>query len=194
MAAVPQQSISAAEYLAFERGSTQRHEYFRGRIVALAGASEAHNLIVGNVFAALHSQLRRRPCRVYPSDMRVKVEQTGLYTYPDVLVVCGAPCFEDARRDTLLNPIVLVEVLSPSTESYDRWKKVQHYRTIESLAAYLLIAQDERQIERYLRQPGGQWLLSEFSASDAQIELDPIGCALALAEVYEKTDLALPDI
>lgn len=193
MVAQPQRPVSAEEYLVFERSSPLRHEFLQGQIVALAGASETHNLIVGNVFAAFHSQLRRCPCRVYPSDMWVKVERGSLYTYPDVVVVCGGPRFEDARRDTLLNPTLLVEVLSPSTESHDHWKKVQYYRTIETLAEYLLIAQDERQIEHYLRQPGGQWLLTEYSADDARIELVSVGCLLTLAEVYEKTDLALPD-
>jgi Uma2 family endonuclease len=186
MSAQPKTYVSVEDYLAGERMSRIKHEYYAGEMFAFAGGSEAHNLIAANVLASLHTQLRRRPCKVYPSDMRVKVEHTGLYTYPDVVVVCGHPHFEDPAHDTLLNPIVIIEVLSPSTERYDRGKKFQNYRTIDSLTEYLLIAQDTYRIEQYLRQPDQQWLLSEATSLDAIIDLPSIQCTLALADIYEK--------
>jgi Uma2 family endonuclease len=189
MAAQPKTYLSVEDYLAGERMSDVKHEYYAGEVFAFAGGSEAHNLIAANVLASLHTQLRRRPCKVYPSDMRVKVQRTGLYTYPDVVVVCGQPQFEDVEHDTLLNPTVIIEVLSPSTERYDRGKKFQNYRTIDSLAEYLLIAQDTYRIEQYIRQPDQQWLLSEATSLDAMIELPSIRGTLALVDVYEKVTI-----
>ena len=186
MSAQPKLYISVADYLAGERSSDTKHEYYAGEVFAFAGGSEQHNLIIGNVLASLHAQLRKRDCTVYPSDMRVKVSRTGLYTYPDVVVVCGTAQFEDEERDTLLNPTVIIEVLSPSTEKYDRGKKFQNYRTLNSLAEYLLVAQDAYRIEHYIRQPNQQWLLSEATSLDATIELPSINCTLSLADVYEK--------
>jgi Uma2 family endonuclease len=178
--------MTAEDYLTYERSSTEKHEYYAGQIVALAGASEQHNLIASSVLATLYSQLRKRPCQVYPSDMRVRIQRTGLYTYPDISVVCGQSIFEDASRDTLLNPAVIIEILSPSTESYDRGKKFQNYRTIETLQEYILIAQDAQQIDHYVRQPDYLWLLSFVSESHETITLSSIDCTLAVADVYEK--------
>jgi len=118
--------------------------------------------------------------------MRVKVRATGLYTYPDVAVACGEPEFEDDFIDTLLNPTLLVEVLSPSTERYDRIAKSSYYRTMESLAEHLLVAQDEIRVEQYVKQPGGEWLLFEFLALDSTVQLPSIGCSLQLSEVYDR--------
>jgi Uma2 family endonuclease len=186
MSAVPQQVWTPESYLAFERESDTRHEYLAGEIFAMTGASENHNLITGNTLASLHTQLRRTPCRIYPSDMRLKVPAAGLYTYPDVTVVCGEPQFdEDEVPDTLLNPTVLIEVLSPSTENYDRGKKFQHYRTLESLQEYLLISQESARIEHYVRQ-GEQWLFSDAYRLEDVVKLPSIDCILALADVYEK--------
>jgi len=178
------------EYLAFERSHAERHEYFAGEMFAMGGASERHNLIVTNVVGELRSQLKARPCRTYANDMRVKVAQTGLYTYPDIVVVCGEARFDDEQRDTLLNPTVLVEVLSKSTEAYDRGEKFAHFRKLPSLAEYLLIAQDTVHVEHYVRQPDHQWLLSETDHLDGRVPLPAIGCELALAEIYDKVDLA----
>jgi Uma2 family endonuclease len=186
MSALPELNWTAQRYLEYERTSDERHEYLNGQIYALAGASANHNLIVGNVYASLHAQLRKRPCVTYPSDMRLKIKQTGLYTYPDISVVCGAPEFEDDKHDTLLNPILLIEVLSPSTENYDRGKKFQHYRTLESLHEFLLIAQDSYRVEHYVRQENDQWLLTDINQSDAVLELGSIDCKLVIAELYEK--------
>ncbi|HEU4324763.1 MAG TPA: Uma2 family endonuclease [Roseiflexaceae bacterium] len=190
MSAQPTPFLTEADYLERERASITKHEYYAGAIFAMTGASEAHNLIASNVNAALHGQLRTRPCRLYPSDMRVKVSQTGLITYPDITVVCGGPVFHDPdKRDTLLNPTVLIEILSPSTERYDRGLKFQNYRTLASLQEYVLIAQDKLYVEHYIRHADIQWLLSEAHAADAVVDLSSIGCTLKLADIYEKIDL-----
>ena len=181
--------LTPEEYLFFERQADHKHEYVAGEIFALAGASERHNLIVGNVFAGLHAQFRQRPCKVYASDMRVKVQATGLYTYPDVVVLCHEARFADDQQDTLLNPMLIVEVLSESTEGYDRGKKFAHYRKLESLQEYVLIAQDTYRIERYRRQPDKQWLLSEFDHVQDTIHLPSIDCHLTVAEVYDKVEV-----
>jgi Uma2 family endonuclease len=178
--------LTPQEYLAVERAAQERSEYADGVMVGMTGGNRNHNLIVGNVFGELRQQLKGQPCEVYASDLRVRVAETGLYTYPDVVVVRGEPRFEDEYVDTLLNPTLIVEVLSPSTESYDRGKKFEHYRTLGSLAEYLLVAQDEPRIERFLRQEGGLWLFGEAAGLDASLLLPSIGCELRLAEVYDK--------
>ena len=195
MTASPQRPpLSEEEYLALERAGSVKHEYLAGAIFAMSGASKAHNLIASNVNASLHAQLRGRGCRVYPSNMRLKVLATGLHTYPDLTVVCGPPEFANpARRDTLVNPVVIVEILSPSTERYDRGEKFQHYRTIPTLREYLLIVQDRPRIELYLRQADGLWLLAEAVGVEASLTLPALQAALRLADVYEQVELpALP--
>lgn len=184
--ALPEKFMTPEAYLEFERASEIKHEYFGGEVFAMTGASRNHNRIVINTLASLHGQLRKRPCEVYPSDMRVKTHSTVLYTYPDISVVCGEPQFEDAILDTLLNPTLIIEVLSPSTERYDRGKKFQHYRTLVSLQEYVLIPQDSYRIERYLRQPTDEWLFTDITEIASTLELPSIECQLVLAEVYEK--------
>jgi Uma2 family endonuclease len=174
-----------AEYLAGERSSPERHEFFEGEIFAMAGASFEHNKIVANLVGELRSALRHRPCDVTPSDLRVKVPATGLYTYPDVTVVCGDPLFEDDARDTLLNPTVLVEVLSASTEGYDRGKKFRSYRSIATFREYVLVAQDAVSVERYTRGDDGVWSLHESGAGE-RLVLASIGCEIAVDEIYLK--------
>jgi Uma2 family endonuclease len=186
MAALPDFKWTEERYLAFERESDQKHEYLDGQIYALAGASPNHNRIVISTVGSLYNQLRARPCEVFSSDMRVKVSMTGLYTYPDISIVCGDAKFDSERGDTLLNPTVLIEVLSPSTESYDRGKKFKHYRTLESLREYLLIAQDSLAIDHYVRQADGHWLLTDISQPHSLVELRSIECTLLAADVYEK--------
>lgn len=171
------------EYLALERTTHEKHEFFRGEVFAMGGASEQHNLIVLNVGAELRQQLRGRSCRVYPSDLRVKIGSTGLYTYPDVVVVCGEPQLEQPG-DTLLNPTLLVEVLSESSEAYDRGKKSEHYRALPTLTDYLLVAQDRVLVEHYGRQPGDLWLLQAVNRLDASVAIQSLGCELKLTEVY----------
>jgi Uma2 family endonuclease len=188
MSAAPRQRWTVEDYLAHERASEQRHEYLNGEITLMAGASESHNLIVTNILASLHTQLRQRPCRVYPGDMRVKISRASLYTYPDVSVVCEPPQYEDDQRDTLLNPALVIEVLSPSTESYDRGRKFQPYRSLPSLREYVLVAQDSQRVERYVRQSDGMWLLDDAEGADSVMNLQSIDCTLRLADVYEKVE------
>lgn len=180
----PARLITPEEYLAFERASEIKHEYDNGRVFALAGASERHNLIVANLIATIHPQLRGGPCRVYPSDMRLHVVASGLYAYPDVTVVCGRSELEDEHLDTLLNPMVLIEVLSPSTERYDRGRKAAFYRTLDSLREYLFVSQDQPRIERYTRTAERQWTLAEAVGREDEIALESISCTLSLAEVF----------
>jgi Uma2 family endonuclease len=181
--------LTPEEYLAFERAAEYKHEYVGGRVYAMTGASRAHNLIAHNTGRELGNQLRGRPCETYPSDMRVKVSETGLYTYPDIVVACGQPAFEDTHVDTLLNPTVIVEVLSPSTEAYDRGDKFAHYRRLASLRDYMLIAQDRVLVEHYARQDA-QWVLTEFAGLDDAMPLASIGCVLRLRDIYERV---MPD-
>ena len=139
-----------------------------------------------NVVASLHGQLRGRGCEVYTNDMRVKIPATGLYTYPDIVALCEPPDFEDDEFDTLLNPSVILEVLSPSTEAYDRGAKFAHYRNIVSLQAYVLIAQDQPHIELFERQSEGRWVLSEATQLESHVQLSALGCSLELSTVYER--------
>lgn len=177
------------EYLDIERKAERKSEYFEGEIFALAGASRQHVLIVGNVVTSFNVQLKNRPCQVYSTDMKVKVLGSGLYTYPDIIVVCDKPEFEDEHKDTLLNPTLIAEVLSESTEAYDRGKKFEHYRKAESLKEYLLIAQDKHRIEQFLKQNDGSWLFLETSNLEGVVKLRSINCELLISDVYHKVEL-----
>ena len=181
-------TYSPQEYLAIERDAQEKHEYLNGEIFALAGASEKHNLITINIAASIHAQLKGTSCRVYSSDMRLRVSATGLYTYPDVVALCGDAHFDDEQRDTLLNPSLIIEVISKSTEGYDRGEKFAHYRRLESLKEYLLVSQDRYRVEHYVRQPDNQWLMSELSKLEASIELPSINCSLLLSDVYDRIE------
>src|SRR6185369_7490553 len=185
--------MAPEEYLEIERRAETRSEYLDGEMFAdrfgTLGASLAHNAIVANLLGELGQQLKRRPCQVFPSDLRIHIPATGLYTYPDAVGVCGEPLLEDEHHDTLLNPALIIEVLSPSSEAYDRGKKFEHYRGIESLVEYLLVAQDEPRIEQYLRQADGRWLFTAVAGLEAAIALPSIQCELSLAEVYDKVSL-----
>lgn len=178
--------MTIEEYLAFEETSAVRHEYFAGQIYALAGGNASHSIICSNINALLHNQLRQRPCVVYTSDMKIKIERTKLYTYPDVSVVCGPARFEDRTQRVLLNPVIIVEVLSESTEKYDRGKKFQHYRAIETLQEYILVAHDAKQVDHYIRQPDNLWLLSPVNEEDQVFILPSISCILRIDDIYEK--------
>ena len=184
MAALSQPRVSVEEYLARERRTDERHEYLDGEVFAMGGASWNHGLLVGNVFASLHAQLRGRDCFVQTSDLRVRIPATDLFTYPDVVVVCGEPTFDDSELDTLLNPTLIVEVLSKSTEDYDRGRKFAHYRTVDSLAEYVLLAQDKVHAERFTRQAKDRWQLWETDSPAERLELAAIGCELQLREIY----------
>ncbi|MFO1349602.1 MAG: Uma2 family endonuclease [Gammaproteobacteria bacterium] len=182
--------LSVEDYLAIERSAEQRHEYYQGEIFAMAGGSPAHNLIVANSVTSLTLQLKGRPCRAYASDMRVKVNPLGKYTYPDIVVTCGQEIYDDVQQDTLTNPLLIMEVLSDSTEGYDRGDKFAHYQKLNSLKEYVLISQKISRIERFVRQHDGSWLLHVFEHLEMTVQLDAIGCKLKLADVYDKIDLA----
>ena len=179
--------LTPGEYLELERKAEIRSEYIAGRMYAMSGASRRHGLIAVNVTRELSSQLRQRDCEVYASDMRVKVAPTGLYTYPDIVAVCGEAQFYDEQTDTLLNPTVIVEILSDSTEAYDRGEKFAHYRRLDSLREYVLIAQNRVRVEHYRRE-GEEWVLSEVSEPDAILHLVSIDCHVGIAAIYEKID------
>jgi Uma2 family endonuclease len=181
--------VTPEEYLALERKADYKSEYLHGEIFAMTGASRKHNLITVNILREVSHQLRGKPCEVYPSEMRVKVAASGLYTYPDVVVVGGEPQFEDDYLDTLLNPTVLFEVLSKTTERYDRIAKSGYYRAIDSLAEHLLVAQDEIRVEQYVKQVDGQWALTEISTIEGTVDLQSIGCSLAVGEIYDKVTM-----
>ena len=177
--------ITPEQYLELERAAENKHEYYRGEMFAMSGASFPHTIIAMNVGSGLHNQLRGRNCTVHASDARLAVKSDGLYTYPDIMVVCGNPVFIDAHLDTVTNPIVIVEVLSKSTSSYDRGQKFESYRAIHSLMEYLTVAQDRPYVEHYTRQPDGSWLLREISGSGS-ISLQCISANLPLELIYEK--------
>lgn len=185
----PQPYLSFDEYLAQERAAEERSEYVNGQILAMSGASREHETIVSNLIGEFVRQLKKRPCQVFGSNLRLWISSKKRSRYPDVSVVCGAPEFyPDAVLDSLLNPTVLIEVLSASTEAIDRGAKAEEYRSIESLQEYLLIAQERSHVEHYVRQNGQQWLLSEFSELDQTVELPSIQCQLALADIYDKLE------
>jgi Uma2 family endonuclease len=177
------------EYLELERAAEFKSEYFNGEIYAMSGASRRHALIVTNLVADLGRQLKKLPATVYSSALRVKVNPTGLYTYPDVIVMCGEAQFSDEQKDTLINPNIIIEVLSESTKDYDRGGKFEQYRTLESFKEYVLVAQDKPHVEHFVRQPDNRWILTETNRMEDSIELSSIGCTLALTEIYDKVDL-----
>lgn len=177
--------LTPAEYLAFERESEVRHEYIDGEIYAMAGGSFEHSLIIGNLIRELGTALKGRHCFVCPTDMRIRIAASTRYTYPDVAVVCGEPRFEGDRRDILLNPLVIVEVLSESTERYDRGAKFAHYRTLPSLADYVLVSQTEPLVEHFHHTADGGWVLHVFAGGDA-LTLASLDCSIPIAEIYDK--------
>lgn len=191
MSAIPKTKLTAKEYLKFERKSGMKHEYFDGEIFAMAGAKRNHNIVNQNLNGLVWQHLKNKDCESYSGDMRIFVPETGLYTYPDLVIVCGEPQFQDDVFDTLLNPTLLVEVLSESTEGYDRGKKFQHYRSIESLQEYVLVSQDEAWIEKYVKRGDGFWTLSEAVGLDSEIEFSSIECKIPLSEVYDKIDFSV---
>ena len=186
MATVAAQTyFTPEEYIALERKAEYKSEYFDGHIMAMSGASRQHNLIVMNISAELHHQFKGRGCEVYTNDMRVRPSPRDTYVYPDVVVVCGEPEFEDDVFDTLLNPIVIVEVLSPSTEAYDRGEKFARYKHLASLQEYVLVSQDMVWVEHH-RRHGTQWMLSHYRVLEEVLRLPAIGCELPLRDIYAR--------
>jgi Uma2 family endonuclease len=188
--------MTGAEYLARERRARTKSEYVGGYLVAMSGASRLHNFVTIDIAADLLQQLRDRPCELFSSEMRVKVSETGDYTYPDVVVACGQVAFEDAELDTLLTPTVIIEVLSPSTEGYDRGAKFASYRELPTLQEYVLVAQDRPSVEHFARQ-GDRWMLTVVTDLDGAVALPAIGCELRLREVYRRVrfeDQGVPEL
>lgn len=186
MIAHPHPQLSPQEYLELERKAEIKSEYIDGETVAMTGASRRHNLISLNIAASLHSQLRSRPCEIYMGDMRVVVDQAEFYTYPDIVVACEDPQFLDAELDTLLNPTLIIEVLSLSTASYDRGEKFNRYRQLSSLQEYLMVAQSTPALEHYRKQSEREWILVDITDWEAILTLSSIQCQLALQDIYEK--------
>ncbi|MGI8885279.1 MAG: Uma2 family endonuclease [Pyrinomonadaceae bacterium] len=182
------------EYLEFERNSETRHEYLDGEIFEMAGANKHHNRISVNVVRLLDNQLLERDCNIYGSDMRVKITSTGKYTYPDVVAICGEEIFEggDETEDTLLNPMLIIEVLSKSTEAYDRGAKFEYYQTIESFCEYVLITQEPFRVEQFVRKDRNVWMYFEFRKPEDVVKLNSIDCELSLRDIYHKIQQKFP--
>lgn len=197
MSTVPKTRLTEAEYLARERRAEYKSEFFQGEMFAMAGGSREHNRIARNIVSESHQALKGGTCEAFGSDMRVKVSRTGLYPYPDVVIVCGPPQFEDDQLDTLLNPTVLMEVLlevlSEATERYDRGAKAAQYRRIDSLQEHVLVLQTEPRVERFIRQPDNSWLLREVTDLEGTLELESVGIAIPLREVYRGVEFPPAD-
>lgn len=188
MSTLPRSFITPEQYLELERLSEFRHEYYDGEMVAKSGAREAHNIITVDLTVALHRELRNRGCRAFVNDMRVQADEARAYTYPDVIVACGERRFLDDTRDTLLNPTVVFEVLSPSTERHDRTKKFRRYKSIESLRQHVLVAADAPSVEIFTRPPEGEWQWKNAYGLDESFELESVGCRVALVDIYEDVE------
>ena len=176
-----------SEYLQMERNAAERHEYRDGVIVAMAGGSARHSLICMNLGGEIRNALKGKPCRAYESNLRVRVPKTPLFTYPDVTVICGEPQFDesDEQQETVTNPRLIAEVLSPSTESYDRGKKFAQYREIKTLQEFILVNQDSPEVELYMRDTGGDWIIKPHVAGlESHLKLESLGVSLPLAEIY----------
>lgn len=187
--AVPAKSFyTPEEYLALEDKSDQRHEYYAGEIYAMSGASLNHNQIAGNAYLALRQQLSAKLCRVFITDMRLLVKKRGLYTYPDVMVVCGNPELVPGRTDTLTNPILIVEVLSESTREYDRTKKFASYRQITTLQEYVLIAQEQVFVEIFRRTESNLWVYEAYDRLDSMVKLNSLGIEIPVSSIYERVE------
>ena len=188
--AQPVQRLTAKEYLALERAAEFKSEFYDGEMYAMAGGSEAHSLIASNLLVALRRLLNGRPCVTFNSDLRVKVLESGLFTYPDLSVVCGERQFLDDSRDTLLNPGMIAEVLSPSTEAYDRGAKFSLYKEVASLTEYLLVSQSEPAVDLFIRHSSSEWRVRSAKGLDSALELPELGVTLSLREIY--ADVTFP--
>jgi Uma2 family endonuclease len=186
MSTASTRKFTPEEYLALERTAKYKSQYYRGEIFAMPGGTLRHGMMSASIIRILGNQLLSRPCSVYSSDTKVMVEETGLMTYPDVVVACMEQRFHNQEKDVLLNPTVLIEVLSPSTELYDRGTKSEHYRKIPSLQEYILIAQDRIHIEQFTRSAEGHWTFAEVDQPGQILRLESIACDLSVDDVYAK--------
>ncbi|MEK6259865.1 MAG: Uma2 family endonuclease [Planctomycetota bacterium] len=181
-------SLSVTDYYRLENAAEFRSQFFAGEMFAMAGGTPRHSRIKTNVGSLLNTLLRQGPCITYDSDLRLRVTETNLITYPDVSVVCGELQVDPDDANTALNPTLIVEVLSPSTEAYDRGAKFGHYRRIPSLREYVLVSQEEPRVERFLLNDDGTWTLAIANGLDESIELGSLGVTLPLSEIYSKVD------
>lgn len=186
MVSNPKKLFTPEEYLKLERLSEYKSEYLDGEIFAMAGASEAHILIEANVIAEFNVQFQKKPCQVYTGNMKIDLSKHGLYAYPDAVVVCGDPIYSDKYKDNLLNPLLIVEILSPSTEAYDRGEKFFRYRKLETFKEYLLISQHTPHIDHYFKQETNKWILSESDGLEDTLKLPTLEITLSLSRIYEK--------
>ncbi len=186
MGAVPLQQMTEEEYLLFEEQAETRHEYYQGEIFAMAGGSIVHAQVSGNALGELHSRLKGKRCQVFPESLRIQIEAAGLYTYPDLSIVCGDVTRYKNRKDTITSPVVLIEVLSPDTESYDRGEKFDFYRQIPSLEEYIMIASTRMKVEHFRRQPTGQWLLTVYDKPEEELLIESISESIPLSELYDR--------
>lgn len=188
MSTAAEKRYTVDEYLELERSSNDvKHEFYDGEIFAMTGGSGTHSLIIGNCVREIGNGLKGKGCRVLPTEMQVFCP-TGLRTYPDISIVCGAPEYEGDKNDVLLNPVAIVEVLSPSTEAYDRGKKFNHYQTITSLKEYVLVAQDSVEVAHYVRQSEHDWRFESLTDINTDLRFSEIDCAVPLAEIYSIVD------
>ncbi len=192
MATARHRLITPQQYLRIERNAETKSEYFAGHMFAMAGASLAHNQIAANVLRHLGNRLDDKPCEALGSDMRIKVAPTGLYTYPDVVVLCEEPRFDDDVQDTVLNPVIIFEIISKSTEAYDRGDKFGHYLRLDSLTDYVLVRQDRPRIEHYARK-GDQWILTVIEGIEAILDLGSINVSIPLKDMYHRIDFSKAD-
>ncbi len=189
MASHPIAKLTEEQYLALDRAAEVRSEYLDGEMIAMAGGSIRHAQLQSNLLGELYVALRSGNCRAYGSDFRVRVVQRRMYAYPDISVVCGKPLLADEHQDILLNPMAIVDVLSPSTEKYDRGVKFQHYRTIESLKDYVLVSQDSLRIEHYTRGDANTWTLRDHQRLQDELKIESIGVSLELSRIYDQVEL-----
>jgi Uma2 family endonuclease len=189
MASNPVTRVTEEEYLAIDRAAEVRSEFFDGEMFAMSGGSMRHARLQANIGGELHTALRGTDCQAFGSDFRVRVSPGRMYAYPDVTVVCGRPLLADERQDILLNPAVIFEVLSPSTEQYDRGVKLRYYRAIESLTDYILVDQNQIRIEQYTRGDAGTWTLRDYQRAEEELRIDSIGVSLTLARIDDRIEL-----
>ena len=189
MASHPITKLTEEQYLAIERAAEFKSEFVNGEMFAMAGVTLQHSDLQTNIILELGPALRDRDCRIAGSDLRVRVSATGIYAYPDVTVVCGKRLLADDHKDILLNPVVIFEILSQSTEPYDRGLKFQHYRTIESLKEYILVDQSKVRVEQYVRQDANTWTLHDHQQLEQELKIDSIGVSLPLARIYYRVEL-----
>jgi Uma2 family endonuclease len=190
MVAVPKERLTIEEYIEFDKNSEERWEYFDGVAISMSGGTLVHNRIATNMIAGLRSKAQEKGCEVLPADMRIKVPKAPPYRYADIVVVCGPPVIEGL--DVLVNPRLIVEILSDSTEAYDRGKKFVSYKSIDTFEEYLLVAQDRPYVTHYLRLPDGSWSRTDMEGLDNEVELSSISCKLSLREIYELVEF--PDV